>query len=704
MLNEVLWKTVYRTGDDDLLKDFYLPALSHAKNYDRAVGYFSSELLASAAQGLSNLVKSDGKMRLIIGHPLDEEEYQAVVQGQKNSWLTGQLKDQLIEFMSAPQSTLSNYRLRLLSWLVAGGRLELKFACRRRGMYHEKIGVVTDSLGNKLVFQGSANETGFAMDANFNAESISVYPSWTDAYPTYGKIYEDAFESLWNGKQRDTVTLEMPSSFYEEIAKQVATNPALNFEIESEIFEQAQLASGIYSNENGPAVPSVLGNERFAIKPHQRRALEAWERNSFTGIMKLATGSGKTITAIYGAVRIFESTGQLCLIIAVPYIDLARQWVAVLRLFNIFPIQCYESKAKWSHKLTEQVAFYKTGQSSFLPVVVVNKTLSSDSFQSIIKTVPPERMLMIGDECHRHGATNAFAALPNAAMRLGLSATPFNDDDDEFDTPFPNVAKDRLLNYYGEIVSEYELSDAIHDGVLTQYNYHVYPVALTEEEQIEYEELSKKISGLIGSAKDGASDSLTILCGQRSRLLGEAENKFLMLRSLLKADGGVSKGHCLFYCPEGSAETASGISRNVDRVCSVLNEFGWRTSQFTSSESKTQRDNIMNGFLRKDIDGLVAMKVLDEGIDLPACKTAFILASTRNPRQYVQRRGRILRRYPGKLMAEIHDFVICPAAGYEDTNASLSLRRAELERVRDFQLMSFNRTEVSRSLSDMGYE
>lgn len=704
MLDQVPWKTVYRTGTDNLLNDFYLPALTCAKNYDRAVGYFSSELLASAAQGLSNLVKADGSMRLIIGHPLDEDEYQAVLLGQKSSFLTGQLKDQLIEFMTTPNSGVVGYRLRLLSWLVAGGRLTIKFACRRRGMYHEKIGVISDPVGNKLIFQGSANETGFAMDSSFNAESISVYPSWSDAYSAYGKIYEEAFEVLWEGKQKDTVTLDLPSEFYELIAKEASKSPGLNFEIESEIFEQAQIVNGGLPSGSNPQVPSVLGNEPFAIKPHQRKALEYWQKNNFLGIMKLATGSGKTITAIYGAVRIYESTGQLCLVMAVPYIDLARQWVSVLRLFNIFPVQCYESKAKWLSKLTEQVSFYKTGQSDFLPIVVVNKTLASESFQSVMKAVPVERMLMIGDECHRHGATNAFEALPNAAMRLGLSATPFNDDEDEFDTPFPNVAKERLIQYYGEIVYEYTLSDAIHEEVLTQYNYYVHPVLLTDDEQLEYEDLSKKISALIGSSKDGASESLTILCGKRSRLLGEAENKFVILKSLLAKDAGHGKGHCLFYCPEGAAETSSGVTKNVDRVCTILSDSGWRTSQFTSGESKAQRDRIMSDFLRQDIDGLVAMKVLDEGIDLPVCRTAYILASTRNPRQYVQRRGRILRRYPGKLMAEIHDFVLLSAPGYEDTPASIGLRRAELERVRDFQLMAYNRVEVSKTLREMGYE
>ncbi|HEY9267958.1 MAG TPA: DEAD/DEAH box helicase family protein [Methylotenera sp.] len=707
MLKDQSWKTVYRTGDDDILNDFYIPALTHAKNYDRAVGYFSSELLVSAAKGLSSLVKAEGKMRLVIGHPLDEDEYAAVKSGADSSWLIGDLKDRLLDLLSENGSDQHIYRLKLISWLIACGRLEIKFACRKRGMYHEKIGIITDIDNQKLIFQGSANETSYAMGLDFNAESISVYPSWTEAYSDYGKYYEDAFERIWEGRQRDTYTLDLPSRFYEEIAKRAAKSMNVNLDIESDIDEQALILNGMVLKSVEPSVPKVLGGEEFKVKDHQKAALEAWRGNSFQGIMKLATGSGKTITAIYGAVKIYESSPRLFMLVAVPYVDLARQWITVMRIFNIHAHECYDSKNSWYENLKSQIELYRTGQIKFIAAVVVNKTLTSSSFQDVISTIPRDNFLMIGDECHRHGSETVNSALPNARFRLGLSATPYQDDDDEIDSPFPNSSKLRLNDYYGSIIAEYSLSDAINDRILTPYEYYIHEVRLTEDEQDEYDDLSVRIQNLISSDSSRISgskeqNSLSILCGQRSRLLGEASNKFIVLKALLSADGGLSKGHCLFYCPEGASGENDERQKNIDKVSKVLSQLSWRTSQFTSSEDKRTREEILRSFVAGGIDAIVAMKVLDEGIDIPVCRTAFILASTRNPRQYVQRRGRILRKFPGKDFAVIHDFVVLPASGREGSGASKSLIRAELERISDFQLMATNKKEIYSALNEMG--
>ncbi|MFK5947394.1 MAG: DEAD/DEAH box helicase family protein, partial [Methylococcales bacterium] len=707
MLADYNWKTVYRTGDDDILNDFYLPALSQTKYYDRAVGYFSSELLVNAANGISALISAEGRMRLIIGHPLDPDEYDAVKNGQNHAWLMEPLQNRLLEILSSETNNLSAYRLSLLTWLVACGKLEIKFACRKKGMYHEKIGIMTDASGDKLVFQGSANETVHAMDSCINAESLSVYPSWTDSYDAYGKYYDDAFTTLWEGRQKDTLTFELPSETYEKVAKLAANRTAPDLELEKDIEEQYLLLEGMANISVEPEVPKVINGNKFLIRDHQVKALEAWKANGFRGILKLATGSGKTITAIYGSIKIYESWKTLCVIIAVPYVELANQWIENLRLFKINSHACFISKASWYDKLKTDVQLFKSGHLSFLPIVVVNDTLSTSDFQELLKEIDPENILLIGDECHRHGAESRFKALPAANYRMGLSATPFRDDDDEIDSPFPDANKDRIIEYYGDIVSEYTLSDAINDDVLVPYEYHIHATHLSEEEQDDYEELSKKIANVMSSAsgapeKSSERQSLTILCGQRSRLLGEVEEKFTKLRSLIEADKGKSKKHCLFYCPEGRSDSNETEEKNIDRISKILASMTWRTSQFTSNENKREREKILQTFYVGGIDALVSMKVLDEGIDIPACRTAFILASTRNPRQYVQRRGRILRKAEDKEFAVIHDFVVLPSAGREDSSASKQLIRAELERINDFLMLALNKKQVNEELKMLG--
>lgn len=708
-LREGSWKSVYRTGDDNLLTDFYLPVLSSAIRYDRAVGYFSSELLVIASQGLSNLIKSDGKMRLVIGYPLDENEYLAVKEGNDVSWAYENLQEKIFLLLCGDEGSIAKHRLQLLTWMLACGSLEIKFAFRKKGMYHEKIGIITDKEGDRLVFSGSANETFNAMDIGTNAESISAFPSWDEAvFEGYGRPYELGFEAIWSGNQRDTYTVNIPSKFYEKISNLVAEKrcPDLDLEVSIEKQNSLEAQTLLFKNIPLPFVPEVLDGNRFEIKEHQQNALMKWKANDYKGILKLATGSGKTITSIYGAVKIFETFGRLAFVVAVPYNELAGQWVENLKVFGISPHKCFDNKNSWYDRFKLDVQAFKAGRKKFVAAVVINKTMQSSGFQELASLIPPRDFLFVGDECHHHGAEKTFNALPDASMRMGLSATPFRSEDDEIDSPFPDFGKKRLQEYYGCVVAKYTLSDAINAGILTPYKYHVCGVRLTEEEQEEYEELSKKIGNLMAGATAGKADkdTLTLLCGKRSRLLGSAENKLFALKATLSDMDDEYKGHVLFYCAEGSSETDGDYSKNIDKVSSLLNNFGWRISQFTSLEKTNERKSILESFLVGGIDALVSMKVLDEGIDIPACKAAFILASTKNPRQYIQRRGRILRKFEGKDFAVIYDFVISPAKGWEESPASKKLVRSELDRIKDFMLLAKNKLEIDEELKKLEIE
>ena len=706
-LKELNLKSVYRTGRDDLYNDFYKKSLSVSVTYDRAVGFFSSEILSMSLKGLSKLILSNGCMRLIIGHPLSNEEFEAVKHGLILKEITTELSTKLEDILISADNKYP--RLELLSWLVACGKLEIKFALRRAGMYHEKIGVFRDSQKNIVVFQGSANETPHGMVASLNAESISVYKSWEEQiFSSYGQEFVDGFNRLWLNEETETVTLDVPSVTYEVIANNAKESP-IDFSLINEYEEE------IEARENGlnksiPFIPTKIGNNTFNIYDHQREALASWKSNSFKGILKLATGSGKTITSIYGAVKIFEAKKkkkqQLFLIIAVPYVELAIQWIENLRIFGINSHECFDSKNSWAESFENQVNYFKAGVSDFCAAVVVNRTLTSPFFQSLINSIDSSSLMIIGDECHNHGSKNVNSALPNAYYRMGLSATPFRSDDDEIDSPFPNDAKERLLSYYGDVVATYGLDDAIHDGVLTPYKYHIIPVYLSTEEQEGYEELSSKISKIMIKQQNSGlnlqdRENLTRYCGQRSRLLGSAQNKLIKLSELTSHISDEEKSHTLFYAGEGKpyGETVEEDTKVIDQVSKVLNSNGWKTSQFTGDVSRNERKFLMSAFKDKTIDALVAMKVLDEGIDVPACKTAYILASTKNPRQYVQRRGRILRKSENKHISTIFDFVVLPT---NESPASKKLKLSEAERINDFALLAVNKLEIEQLIEEHG--
>ena len=710
---ELRLKTVYRTGEDDIFNDFYQPVLSQSIRYDRAVGFFSSSIIASNIKGVSELIKKNGTMRLVIGNPLSEDEFEAIKyasEEEKNTLVNGYMDELLIMIQ---ENGIASDRLRLLAILVATKKLEIKFAIRRKGMYHEKIGIAYDEFNNLIVFQGSANETPSALFENLNAECISVYKSWSEqVFEEYGQLYVKAFEILWNGEQKDTLTINVLSHHYEKIIKHINEHQNLSDFIEFDKLVSAldeSIEKRIYDNDKPyPKIPVYLSGKKFEVREHQIRALTKWKANCFSGILKHATGSGKTITALYAISKVFEAkykkNDSLAVIISVPYIALASQWVKELNSFNIYPVECFESKAKWSASLSRKIQLLQFDKLKFLCVLVVNKTLTSDYFQELIKKINKESLMVVGDECHRHGAINTRNALPDAYFKLGLSATPFQDDDAVIENPFPNEARENILSYYGAVIDEYSLENAINDGILTPYDYHIIPIYLTEEEQVDYDEVSESISAIFinsgGRPSKEEKERILICAAKRGRILGSAENKLIALDELVKSVPPQDKVLSLFYVGEGGN---SQNIRNIDAVSLILKKNHWRTSQFVGETDKNLRKSLLDAFKNKEIDALVAMKVLDEGIDVPACQRAYILASTKNPRQYIQRRGRVLRKFPDKSSASIYDFVVLPCKDYI-TKYKKSLLKSELERIRDFTLLATNKVEIETIIDTLEME
>lgn len=699
MLRQLNLKAVYRSEYDNLLEDFYIPALSNSLAYDRAVGFFSASMLSYAAQGLSAFVENDGHMRLIFGGPLEPDDERAIREGYDRRAISDRLGSEFVRAIEEVDDALFYRRLELLSWLVASGRLEVKVALKKRGMYHEKIGILTDADGDKVIFQGSANETTNALLPDFNFESINVFQGWRSELSDHFTPYVAGFERLWENKSPNTLVLSFPDAAKEKLIKIANRAPKLiNPRLESEIWKRyAPVESDVRSHIDHPQVPAVFNGSEFSILAHQRKALDAWKANGFQGIMALATGAGKTVTAIYGAVRIYEQTKRLCFVIAVPYQNLADQWCGVLAEFNIVPIRCYGSAAEWFNDLTKAVSLYQTGALNFLCVVVVNRTLQSEQFGSLLQQIPGENLLWVGDECHHHSASGLLNALPDqAALRLGLSATPEHYLDTDRNS--------RLVKFYGRVVAAYSLEEALSDGVLSPYKYHVVLVDLTEEEVDEYRGLTEQISKLSARAnkpKPNPNDDeqLKMLLFRRARLLGKAHNKISELEKLLK--GLQPAPLTLFYCGDGSTEDQDSQEpmRQVEAVSSRLYRLGWKSSVFTARETRTERDVLLDYFRLALIDALVAIRCLDEGIDVPACRTAYILASSKNPRQFIQRRGRILRKSPGKEFAEIFDFMVrIPEHLCEGNDFERKLIRGELERVAEFARMAINSGDAVRTL------
>lgn len=692
MLRKVNLKTSYTSEVDDIYSDFFVPSLSASVSYQRAVGYFSLAVLLNAPTALTHLIENDGRIELIFGKLVSAADFEAIQESVKDPWEGVELpsfEDLIIEH----EGGLLEYRIRMLAWLFKNGKLELKVAIRPEGLFHQKIGIMYDNFGDVVSFSGSMNETMSALNPRYNSEEITVFKGWKDGQIEYVNNHINIFEKLWSGEtESSTVVTSIPEAIeagLNFVSEQFPEKPSIDAESKRVKEFLARRSAGFQSK---PRVPDKFNGQPFEMRPHQMDAIRSWASNSYNGILELATGAGKTVTSIYAATRLIEKNEGMALVVAVPYQDLADQWCKELGIFNIRALQCYGSRSDWEPELKAYLSRNRGQQREFLAIVVVNKTLKTSHFQALATQLDTSRLIFIGDECHHHSSESyADKMFLGAKFRIGLSATPFHYLDEE--------RNERLRLIYDKSVFTYTLADAVHDKVLTPYEYHPIPVELTHSETLEYLDLSDQIARLFilsKGRKDNNNSQMTALLMRRSRVVGSAANKMSALTDLLDRQGKVEP-YSLFYCGDGQTQIdmddMDDVLDDLDNVAikqrhavsQIIAARGVRVSPFTSDESRTQRREILRRFKDGETEALVAIRCLDEGIDVPACRTAYLLASSRNPRQFVQRRGRILRKSEGKEYAKIYDFVVVlPESHISSSQDASDFLKNELGRVADF--------------------
>lgn len=703
MLTDISLNISYRTGKDDMLSGFYRPCLVQSVLYRRAVGYFTSSGLAYAAKGLANLVARGGKMRLIASPYLSDDDIDALERAKERpdevlaQIVAGSLMD--------VEDLLVRDRLNALSWLAASGALEVKLALRvnklgrySNSLYHEKIGIFSDEVGNHVAFTGSANETAGGLIENF--ESIKVFSSWDKSTDYVYEISND-FDLLWENMTFGLKVFEF-SKISRELLKRYQTSSRPDPENETFLDPPTSHLREDPQPGNQPAQNLNIKDDR-PLRLYQKEAIQNWFDAGCRGIFEMATGSGKTLTALNAISRLVDR-GSLAVIIACPYVNLAEQWVRELQNAGISsPIKAFSKSEKWSEMLQAGMTALKHGQRRFLPIVVVNRTFLSESFQSLLC---PERVphLLVADEMHNLGALNLRNRLnPDIQFRLGLSATPERHMDEE--------GTEALTDYFGKVVFTYDLSKAIKDGNLCAYYYHPILVDLNDEESLEYHELSSRISSLMArhDKSEPLSQGLKVLLLKRARLLASAEGKIPALRNTLaylrEHDRPVTKA--LFYCGDGQVDDPCDDEKMVRQMDAVIKLLGLdarlKVARFSHSETMAHRERLLIDVKSNRLDGLVAIRCLDEGIDIPDIRMGFILASSTNPRQFIQRRGRLLRKSYGKTHAEIWDFIVTPPPSGDDDNYNYerTMLTRELKRVQEFCQTAINAQSAELVLLDL---
>lgn len=426
------------------------------------------------------------------------------------------------------------------------------------------------------------------------------------------------------------------------------------------------------------------------LRQYQRVAVANWFANQGRGTLKMATGSGKTITALAIATELYNKINLQVLLVICPYCHLVNQWARESEKFGLKPILAFDSARSWQNKLAAGLYEVRSGERAFLTIITTNATLMGDSLRSQLRYFP-EKTLIIGDEVHNLGAPRLGESLPrNIGLRLALSATP--------ERHFDEQGTEAILDYFGPVLQpELTLADAIRQKALVHYLYYPILVELTESETRKYSRLTQKIGwALWGDEKVEENDALTTLLMQRARLIGAAANKLTALRELMIHR--LDTAHTLFYCGDGAIE--GGARRNNNRQLTETakllgSELGYRVNTYTAATPLAERERLRQQFESGELQGLVAIRCLDEGVDIPAIRNAVILASSSNPRQFIQRRGRILRPHPGKERATLFDMIVLPPdLGRETLEVERNLLRKELKRFLEFADLADNAGEA----------
>ena len=686
----------YRNLKCDVINDFYIPILSNAVMYKRAVGFFNSAALYEMAIGLKHLVEMQGKMELIVSPRLTEEDIQSITLGYKTREEV--IERALLRDFDEPKSKTEFRKLNLLANLIAEGVLDIKVAFKinanSAGIFHEKIGIVIDTEGNKVAFTGSMNETYSGLLQNY--ESIDVFCSWRDEDYDRVNIKENAFDNLWDNLDTAMEVIPFPNVAVEKLRSyKMEETGSLFVEIQKEDDSQDVFFK----------IPTTID-----LYDYQREAIENWKNNNYCGIFDMATGAGKTFTAL-GALSSLSKNlnNNIAVVIVAPYQHLVEQWVEDIIQFNVKPIVAYSYPGqKWRKQFSDAVTAYNVGAINNFCVIATNATFSLNDFQSILQKFK-KNFAFVVDEAHNFGAAKLSSLLPKKARyRLALSATIERFRDEE--------GTSKLRKYFGKTCISFSLKEAIQKGFLTSYYYHPVVVYLNADEYEQYKEITKTIIRNGGASQENIEKNpyIEMLLIKRARIISGCKEKVSKLVEVMKPYR--TDNYILVYCGATKYDNDSSELKDDDEVRQIEEvnkrlyyDLGMKVHKFTSEESKEERDEIKRMFASgTELQVITAIKCLDEGVNIPAIKKAFILASSTNPKEYIQRRGRVLRRAKGKEYAEIFDFITLPRplddvpfCSEEEISFDLSLVRKEFFRMIDFAETARNPFEIDKLKEDI---
>lgn len=721
---------------------FFSECLCNATQFDLMLGFFSSSAISVLADGFAAFLYGGGKMRLLINDVLTEQDKDAIAKGFSDKEISFfDLSN--IEQIKHTLSERDQHFFECLSWLIRNNRLDVKIIAPKEGVgiSHTKSGLFCDGI-NKVCFDGSCNFSRTALVDNI--ESLTASCSW-DGDIAVAKIESQCedFDDVFNGRN-DAVVYVAAEDVKTRIVKSFpdkSIDDLLNKEYEFikqdrskalpksvlKALDKAKsrvelIVEKIREREEPVEVKRDTPSFPYPSGPrdYQKQAFENWKGNKQKGLFAMATGTGKTITSLNCLLEIYNRRGYYKALILVPTITLVEQWEVECEKFKFSNVIKVCSKySGWKSAiagLRMQEMSSSDNKLSYIIIATYASYVRSNVFLEL-NQFPKDKLLLIADEAHNMGGGQMASRLKDIkyARRIGLSATP--------NRQFDDVGNQMLMSFFGSeenYTFEYSMAEAIEKGALCRYYYYPHIVKLTRCEMQDYNDISKQIVRLSGRMDEDSQEILKRLLLKRKRIIHKAANKKDVFEEIVR-NRFLEKGnlkYTLVYVPEGNRpddQSADIFDRSdtieddedtlhlIDDYTRIVRDMNPHiiVRQFTSDS--TDRDDMLEGFAKGDIDVLTSMKCLDEGVDVPRSELAIFCASTGNPRQFIQRRGRVLRTHPDKHVAIIHDLIVVPDNCFDAECFAMerNLVESELRRVRDFALLSENLNDTDNALEDV---
>lgn len=631
-------------GKDNITEAFLNPILKLTKIYKRSVGFFSSNVIETMLDGIMGLVNNNGHIYLIASPELSVEDVEVIQKAysDKENIITNIVSAKIENELEQ----LSEIRLKMLYELIVKGYLDIKIAVTEDiGIYHDKLGILQDENSNTVVFYGSSNETYSGYKQNY--EKIRIAKSWETGFERIVVEEEEEFEALWNDKN-EFVRVYL----FNEVAKKQILH----------VIEKKKTKSV----ENGNVI---------VLRDYQEYAINAWVDNGYKGFYVMATGTGKTWTAIYSAKELLKK--HFCMVvICAPYKHLVKQWAEDLeKVFTESKIIMVSSENPgWSKQISDEIISKRYNKNKQIVIISTIASFRMPRFFEAIKKSNEEKLLIV-DEAHRF--TDRPEELKNLfKYMLGLSATPFSGK--------TATKGNELMNFFGGQVFNLPIEEALERKFLVPYNYYPIFVYATEDEENRFNYFTHQILSCFKNGVCVNPDLLVKALRNRLRVISMAEAKHSRIDDILNQVK--EKDHFVVYCGDGHLfDDATGQElRHIQSIKRKLSKHDYRSSQFTAKENMNDRMELVDAFNKGEISALAAIRCLDEGINIPSIKSALILSSNDDYREFVQRRGRILRTYKDKESANIYDVIVLPS--YEMQSWAV----IELRRYKEFARLALN--------------